>query len=114
MELVRESLLVTEKCEWVAEVTVRVIGEQAPGCLVLTDQNYWVGYWNASLSMAFADSVERVSGEQILRLRGRGREGIFRIDGLGVQSIILSPSELLELEDCSDFPAARQDLLGES
>jgi len=100
MELVRESLLVTEKCEWVSEASVRVIGEEAPGCLVLTDQNYWVGYWDISLSMAFADSVQRVSDEQILRLRGRGREGVFRIDGLAVQSITLSKSEFLDLEEC--------------
>lgn len=101
MKLVRENLLATESCEWVGRATVRAAAVQSAGCIVLTDQNYWVGHFDNDLSLALADRVERVSGDQILRLRGSGQEGVFRIEGLAVQSITVSPSELLDLEECA-------------
>lgn len=96
--LVRENLLSEEECIWVGRASIKDMGIESQGCVVITNSKIWVGYFNAELTSAYANSVERNSQTVLQKLKGSGNAGMFRIDGIQVQSIILSASELVDLE----------------
>jgi hypothetical protein len=74
------------------------MGTDSQGCVVITDLKIWVGYFNSEVSNAYANGIERSSTLSVQRLKGMGQDGMFRVEGLPVQSIVMTIPELLDME----------------
>jgi hypothetical protein len=91
-ELIRENLRAEEECLLATDCSVTDMGDLLPGCFVVTDSHFCVGFRNAELGKFYSQRVSRSEAGGIERLRGTAGLASVRIPGIHLQMIEFDPS----------------------
>jgi len=96
--LIRDNLVAGQAVLWVGSAKVTDMGDRSSGCVVLTDAAIWVGYVATELNSVYAVHVDLGPGTILHRLRGSDSDAHFRIEGISLQSISMSPGSFASFE----------------